>query len=194
MLLGLKVSQAHASRYHALHWRCTDTVCFWAILSFSGFPEHVKVKGPTLQWSSRWNEQKYVLHMSIYFLIYYNIFMEKSAETLSRMIFRPTTPWFHCCSFRPGPKCWMDLIESMSRPGPCWKMRWAQDGFPETGGAKELQSLWNQGSRWCCQRHLSRRFWHSHFVKDLTIFDTKTSESHKILLRKKGHDVDDRSW
>lgn len=124
----------------------------WARSSFSGFPEHVKIERPTLQWSSRWNEQKYVLPINICYIIY--ICMEKSAETLRRMMFRPTTPWFHCCSFRPGPKCWMDLIESMSRPGPCWKMRWAQDGFPETGGAKELQSLWNQGSRWCCQRHL----------------------------------------
>lgn len=198
MLLGLKVSQAHASRYHSLHWRYTDYIwllyVFWTRLSFSGFPEHVKIKTPNasmiiqMEWTKICTTYEYIVFDILY------IRMEKSAETLSRMMFRPTTPWFHCCSFRPGPKCWMDLIESMSRPGPCWKMRWAQDGFPETRGAKELQSLWNQGSRWCCQRHLSRRFWHSHFVKDLTIFDTKTSEIHKILLRKKGHDADDRSW
>lgn len=65
--------------------------------------------------------------------------------------------------------------------------------FPKRGELKNSRVFEIRAAGGVVKDIFSRRFWHSHLVKDLTIFDTKTSESHKILLRKKGHDVDDRS-
>ena len=174
-----------------MYWYC---MFFGQDYHFLAFQNMWRLKSPTLQWSSRCNQQKYVLHMNIFFLIYYTYVWKKAQK--------PSVGWcsdqqlhgfivVHSAQDQSVGWIWSKVCR-----GRAHVERWGEPkmDFPKRGELKNSRVFEIRAAGGVVKDIFSRRFWHSHFVKDLTIFDTKTSESHKILLRKKGHDVDDRSW